>query len=42
MTMKKEYGFSRGDRGKFYNPDVELYFERPQMALFEAGFAHVW
>ena len=22
--MKKEYDFSRGERGKFYNPDVEL------------------
>jgi len=22
--MKKEYDFSRGERGKFYNPDGEL------------------
>ena len=21
---------------------VDIYFARPQMALFEAGFAHVW
>lgn len=23
--MKKEYDFSKGERGKFYRPDVELY-----------------
>lgn len=22
--MKKEYNFSKGERGKFYNPNVEL------------------
>jgi uncharacterized protein YueI len=22
--MKKEYDFSKGERGKFYNPDAEL------------------
>lgn len=22
--MKKEYDFSKGERGKFYNPDVEF------------------
>ena len=24
MTMKSEYDFSKGERGKFYRPDVEL------------------
>jgi hypothetical protein len=24
LTMKKEYDFSKGERGKFYRPDVEL------------------
>jgi len=23
--MKKEYDFSKGERGKFYKPDLELY-----------------
>ena len=23
--MKKEYDFSKGQRGKFYNPDAEFY-----------------
>ena len=23
--MKKEYNFSKGERGKFYRPDAELY-----------------
>jgi len=23
--MKKEYDFSKGERGKFYQPDAELY-----------------
>jgi len=23
--MKKEYDFSKGERGKFYRPDAELY-----------------
>jgi succinyl-CoA synthetase beta subunit len=23
--MKKEYDFSKGERGKFYHPDAELY-----------------
>jgi len=23
--MKKEYDFSKGERGKFFRPDVELY-----------------
>lgn len=23
--MKKEYDFSKGERGKFYRPDMELY-----------------
>ena len=23
--MKKEYDFSKGERGKFYNPNVEFY-----------------
>ncbi len=23
--MKKEYDFSKGERGKFYRPDTELY-----------------
>ncbi|MBI5810085.1 MAG: hypothetical protein HZB21_02695 [Deltaproteobacteria bacterium] len=23
--MKKEYDFSRGERGKFFRPDLELY-----------------
>jgi len=25
FKMKKEYDFSKGERGKFYNPDVEFY-----------------
>ncbi len=24
MPVKKEYDFSKGDRGKFYHPNVEL------------------
>ena len=24
--MKKEYDFSKGERGKFYSPDAELHF----------------
>ena len=35
--MKKEYDFSKGDRGKFYNPDVELYlpvYLEPDIADF--------
>lgn len=24
MTMKKEYDFSKGERGKFYHPDMKL------------------
>ena len=24
MTVKKEYDFSKGERGKFYHPDLKL------------------
>jgi len=24
MTMRKEYDFSKGERGKFYHPDIKL------------------
>jgi len=35
--MKKEYDFSKGARGKFYRPDVELNFPiylEPEVAEF--------
>ncbi len=35
--MKKEYDFSKGERGKFYHPDVELnlpVFLDPDVAAF--------
>jgi predicted nucleic acid-binding protein len=25
MNMRKEYDFSKGERGKFYRPDMKLY-----------------
>jgi hypothetical protein len=36
-SMKKEYDFSKGERGKFYRPDVELnllVFLDPDVAAF--------
>ena len=40
--MRKEYDFSKGERGKFYRPDVELnlpvYLE-PDVAKFVREFA---
>jgi hypothetical protein len=36
-SMKKEYDFSKGERGKFYHPDVELnlpVFLDPDVAAF--------
>lgn len=40
--MKKEYDFSKGERGKFYRPDAELnlpiYLE-PEIADFLRKFA---
>jgi hypothetical protein len=35
--MKKEYDFSKGERGKFYHPDAELNFPvylKPEIAEF--------
>lgn len=35
--MKKEYDFSKGERGKFYHPDAELNFPiylKPEIADF--------
>ncbi|RPH93542.1 hypothetical protein EHM69_10020 [candidate division KSB1 bacterium] len=40
--MKKEYDFSKGERGKFYRPDVELNFPvylDPEIADFLRAFA---
>ncbi|MEK9150193.1 MAG: hypothetical protein AAB267_09150 [Candidatus Desantisbacteria bacterium] len=42
--MKKEYNFSKGERGKFYHPDVELNFPvylEPEIADFIRNFAIV-
>ena len=40
--MKKEYDFSKGERGKFYRPDAEfnlpIYLE-PEIAEFVGKFA---
>lgn len=40
--MKKEYDFSKGERGKFYHPDAELnlpiYLE-PEVAAFIRKYA---
>jgi hypothetical protein len=40
--MKKEYDFSKGERGKFYHPDVQLnlpiYLE-PEIAEFIRKYA---
>jgi hypothetical protein len=36
-SMKKEYDFSKGERGKFYHPDAELnlpVFLDPDVAAF--------
>jgi len=36
-SMRKEYDFSKGERGKFYHPDVELnlpVFLDPDVAAF--------
>ena len=40
--MKKEYDFSRGERGKFYHPDAELNFPvylEPEIADFISNLA---
>ena len=40
--MKKEYDFSKGERGKFYHSDVELNFPvylEPQIADFVRSLA---
>ena len=40
--MKKEYDFSRGERGKFYHPDAELNFPvylEPEIADFIRNLA---
>jgi hypothetical protein len=40
--MKKQYDFSKGERGKFYNPDAQfnlpIYLE-PEMAKFISEIA---
>ncbi len=40
--MKKQYDFSKGERGKFYHPDAEfklpIYLE-PEVAQFIKGIA---
>jgi len=42
LMMKKEYDFSKGERGKFYHPDVQLnlpvYLE-PEIAEFIRKYA---
>jgi hypothetical protein len=39
MEMKKEYDFSKGERGKFYNPKAEInlpiYLEPDNLAFVE-------
>lgn len=39
MTMKEEYDFSKGERGKFYHPDVKLnipiYLDEEVLAFIE-------
>jgi hypothetical protein len=39
MKMRKEYDFSKGERGKFYNPDMKLnipiYLDEEVYALVE-------
>ena len=39
MNMKKEYDFSKGERGKFYHPDIKLnipiYLDEEVSALVE-------
>lgn len=40
--MKKEYDFSKGERGKFYRPDVELYlpiYIEPEMMEMLSKFS---
>jgi len=40
--MKKEYDFSKGERGKFYRPDAELSFPiylEPEIADFLRNLA---
>ncbi|MCL0066069.1 hypothetical protein M1N79_04245 [Dehalococcoidia bacterium] len=40
--MKKEYDFSKGERGKFYRPDAELNFPiylEPEIADFIRSLA---
>ena len=40
--MRKEYDFSKGERGKFYRPDVELNFPiylEPEIANFIRSLA---
>ena len=40
--MKKEYDFSKGERGKFYRPDAELNFPiylKPEIADFLRNLA---
>ena len=40
--MKKEYDFSKGERGKFYRPDAELNFPiylEPEIADFIRNLA---
>ena len=40
--MKKEYDFSKGERGKFYHPDAELNFPiylEPEIADFIRNLA---
>lgn len=40
--MKKEYDFSKGERGKFYNKDAELHFPvylDPKILLFVEAIA---
>jgi len=37
MSMRKEYDFSKGERGKFYHPDLELnlpVYLDPDVAVF--------
>ena len=39
MNMRKEYDFSKGERGKFYHPDIKLnipiYLDEEVSALVE-------
>lgn len=40
--MRKEYDFSKGERGKFYRPDIELNFPvylEPEIADFIRSLA---